>query len=76
MKVTKEIGIQLPPHLIDLLELTDESTIEAYVVDDCVMLSVIEGDEEIECATCDRAELHTIMTKATTIIAYKECECE
>ena len=76
MIVNKEIGIHLPSRLIDLLDLTDESTIEAYMVDGFLILKVIEDDNECECAACDCAELHAIMTKATTIIEYKECDCE
>jgi len=71
----KEIIIQLPPHLIDRLDLTDESVIETYVLDDCVIMNVLEDDES-ECESCDHSELHTIITKANTIITYTECECE
>lgn len=75
MKTSKSIHLLLPSHLVATLDLTSESEIEAYVSDDCVVLNVIEDEDGHDHPSTD-CEEHTVIIKAITCIAYKECECE
>ncbi len=79
MSSEKTMAVIIPPQLMQFLDLTEESTIEAYMQNGCLIIRAINEDDEMDIPSDNEYETHIIRTSMPVRIfynEYKECDCE
>ncbi len=72
MSSEKAMVVKIPPQLTKFLGLTNESTIETYMENDCLFINVIDEYNTVDIPANDEHKIHVIRTTMPVRILYKE----